>query len=173
MFLNGLKVKSILRRVNAVISERKYAPLKSKPVHIGLVQNQAHPFSISKLDKLAKSLGVRKNHITMLSFVSALSKEDKKNETLLSASHIGWNGVFKAAYLKEFSQKRFDILISYYEKDELPLVAMNGLSKAGFKVGISPLVERMNDLTILVKEGEEDVFIAELEKYLKILKIIN
>lgn len=173
MFLNGLKVKSILRRVDKVVCERVYVPLNKRPVHIGLIQHQAHPFSISKLDALAATLGVKKEHITVLSFVSAIAKEDKNNVSLLSTSHLGWNAVFKATHLKDFAQSPFDIIINYYEQDELPLVVMTALSKATFKVGISPLVERMNDLTIVVKEGKEDVFIAELEKYLKILKIIN
>ena len=173
MFLNGLKAKSIIRKIEKATSERVYVPMGKKPVHVGLIQNQAYPFSVSKLQKLADTLDVRRDDITILNFVSALAKEDKGNPALLSLQQIGWNGVFKAKHLKEFSQMPFDILFNYYEKEELPLITVTALSKATFKVGISQTLEKMNDLTIHVKEGKEDLFISELEKYLKILKIIK
>ena len=50
---------------------------------------------------------------------------------------------------------------------------MTALSAAKFKVGIDPAMETYNDLTIHVATGQEVVFIKELEKYLKILKVIN
>lgn len=173
MFLNGLKAKSILRKIDKVVSERDYKSNRSKPRTLAILQENKHPFNEGKVKMLLKMLDIKKDQVTVLEYVKNIRKDQKEIPSLYSEKQLGWKGVFKTRDLKEFQQKPFDILVSYYTSDQLALKAMTALSNATLKVGISPDLEEMNDLTIHVAQEQEAVFIKEFEKYLKILKVID
>ena len=147
-------------------------PFRRRPLSIGLLQEEQSPFDPSQLNKLFNQLGEGAVQLKELTFTSDTSKVLKDKASLYSSKQLGWNGVFKTPYLKEFQQQPFDLLISYYTEDTIALDAMTALSKAMFKVGIAPGKEELNDLTIVVQKGQESVFAKELINYLKILKYI-
>lgn len=172
MFLNSLKAKSIVRKMDELIKSRYYVPSLGVPKTVGILQKDSKPFDRESLKQLRAVLG-KNLEIDTLTYVSTIKKEDKESEVLFSDKQIGWNGVFKGKGLKNFSQKRFDILISYYSEHSLVLEFVTASSEATFKVGILEEGDAINDLTILSTKGEEKVFVKELQKYLKILKIID
>ena len=173
MFLNGLKAKSILKQIEKDLRRRDYKPSGAKPHVIALLQDKAKPFDLSTLQKLLKMLSLAEKDVVILEYVKAITKDQKELPSLYSEKQLGWKGIFKTAALEDFKKQRFDILISYYHSDALALKAMTAMSNAVLKIGISPEMESVNDLTIHVNEGQESVFIKEFEKYLKILKVIH
>jgi hypothetical protein len=72
----------------------------------------------------------------------------------------------------DFKANKFDLLISYYDIEKVPLLLVTQRSKAGFKVGFSNIDKRLNHLMIETTAENSLVFIDELFKYLKILKKI-
>ncbi len=173
MFLNSLKAKSILRKIDKIIMGRVYTPSHSVPQTIGILQEDSKPFDQESLKRLRTILGVKNLEVDILTYKSAVKREDKESDVLFSGKQIGWNGVFKSKGLKIFSQKRFDILISYYSEHNLALEYVTASSNAIFKVGILEEGDVLNDLTILSTKGQGKLFVQELQKYLKILKIID
>ena len=172
MFLNGLKTKSIIRKLKNEVASRSYVP-SGKPVcRVGILQEEEVPFDTRKLMLLAKTLGVKEKDIDILSFVAKPTKDQKEVEGIYSVKSIGWNGTLKTESLKTFIAKDFDVLLSYYTEDRLPLRLVSGLSKATFKVGLIKEEEGFHDLVITTSIGQETLFINELEKYLRILKIL-
>lgn len=172
MFLNGLKTKSIIRKLKNEVASRTYVPSGTPIRSIGILQEEAVPFDKKNREQLAKVLGIQEKDIEILTYVTTLSKDQKEVEGTYSVKSIGWNGIAKTASLKTFIAKDFDILLSYYTEDRLPLRWVSGLSKAVFKVGLIKEEESLHDLVITTATGEETVFINELEKYLRILKIL-
>lgn len=173
MFLNGLKAKSILKQIDKVQLARNYKASKGGVATVAILQEMDKPFDTKHLTKLCKAIGVKPKDVTILEYVKTLTKEQREQPQLFSDKQVGWKGVFKTKSLKDFSATPFDILISYYTPENLSLKAMTALSVAKFKVGINPEMEAYNDLTIHVATDQEVVFTKELEKYLKILKVIN
>lgn len=173
MFLNGLKEKSILRQIKKELATRDYIASNTKPAAIAILQEQGSPFDSLVFEKLLSVLKLKKEDIVLLEFVKKISKDQKAIPSLYSEKDIGWRGVFKTQLLKDFKKQRFDMLISYYHTDALALKAVTAMSNAALKIGVTSEGESMNDLTIHIKPGKEELFVEELEKYLKILKVIN
>ena len=104
--------------------------------------------------------------------------ENKKDDLLswdncYNPKDFGWKGTIKNPELDTFLNTKFDVLISYYEKEILELKLITVLSKAELKVGILQTDERINDLIIKTKLKEFEVFKEELFKYLTILNKIK
>ena len=108
----------------------------------------------------------------MYAFAKAIKKDQKERVDLFAPKHIGWNAVLKSKTLKDFANRPLDILVSYYDVQELGLQTVTGLSNAHFKVGICQDEWCLNDLVVETNIGNENEFIEELEKYVRLLKII-
>lgn len=171
MFLSGLKVKSIIRRLNAVSSSRQYEGTSGKIVSVGLLQDEAKPFDVKEQRNLIKMLGIPEAQLTIISYVAQPNKSQLIDDQIVVDKHIGWKGVLKPNHLKNFAAKKFDVLISYYSDENLTLLSLSAQSAAIFKVGIGADDYDIQDLSIQVTVGQETLFIKELEKYLNILKI--
>lgn len=172
MFLNSLKTKSIVKKMDEFIKNRYYVPSLGIPKTVGILQKDSELFDKESLSQLRTVLG-KNLEIDVLTYVSVIKKEDKDSKVLFSNKQIGWNGVLKGEGVKDFSRKRFDILISYYSEHNLMLEFVTASSEATFKVGVLENGDSINDLTILSTKGKESAFVKELQKYLKILKIID
>lgn len=171
MFLNGLKTKSIIRRLKKVNKKRIPVTVGNALQSVCIVETEANKFDRKKLTKLASILSTHKKNFHFRSFVPQRKKEDKDNLELFSSKDIGWKGVFKTKGLKDFAKTDFDILISYYKSGNLVLNSVSSLVNGKFKVGLGEDAYAAHDLNLEVGVGETDVFLSELEKYLKILKI--
>ena len=172
MFLNGLKEKSITRKLKNKVANREYTP-SGRPIRtLGILQEKGAPFEIKSRTALAKALGIKENDIEIFTYVAKLPKDQKEIEGMYALKSIGWNATLKTAFLKAFVAKDFDVLLSYYTEDRLPLRLISGLSNAVFKVGLIKEEDGLHDLVITTGIGEEMVLINELEKYLRILKIL-
>lgn len=172
MFLNGLKTKSIIRQLEKVNTERVPVTVGNRLQSVCIIEVASNVFDRTKLHKLADMLSVKEEDILFRSFVKHKKKEDKDNTTLFSPKDIGWKGVFKTPGLKEIQTTTFDILISYYTQEHIVLTTVSSLGKGLFKIGLGEDNYQAHDLCLEVKVGDTDVFLSELKKYLKILKII-
>lgn len=172
MFLNGLKIKSILRKLEKVNQERIPVTKGNKLKTLCIIEQKASPLDRAQLAKLAQLFKVKESAIVIMTYVKQKKKQEKDNMALFCPKDIGWKGIFKSAALKELKKTPFDILISYYNSDNIVLHTVSSLVQADFKIGLGPDLYQAHDLNLALKEEQTAVFITELEKYLKILKII-
>ena len=76
--------------------------------------------------------------------------------------------------LQDFIDIEFDVLISYYKRDNLQnLITQQPARKQIFKVGLSNHNQNLNDIIIDISPNFIDIFGKELEKYLTGLKKIG
>ena len=111
-----------------------------------------------------------------IKFIAFLSENDTKLnhwDSYFEKKDFGWNGLINNLDLQEFIDTEFDILISYYKKDNLELNYATACSKANFKVGLSNHNQNLNDIIIDISPNFIDIFGKELEKYLTGLKKIG
>jgi len=171
MFLNGLKVKSILRKLKEENDTRVPVTVGNKLKSIGIIEGNVGEFDRLKVKDLCKALEVKERDVYFMSFVAKKKKESKDNVNLFCSRDLGWKGVFKTPHLKEFGSKEVDLLISYYNKENLVLSAVSSLTKSKFKVGLKDDSYQTNDLIVATHPEKASLFIKELSKYLSILKI--
>ncbi len=171
MFLDGLKAKSILRKLKEENNNRSPITVGNKLKSIGIVEGTIGAFDRTKVKGLCELLGVKESEVYFMSFVKKKKKEQLDDKTLFSARDIGWKGVFKTPQLKDFKAKNFDLLINYYTESNIALSTVSTLVVSKFKVGLREDLYQVNDLIVSVKMEETDLVIGEIMKYLKILKI--
>ena len=173
MFLNGLRKKSISRRIKKELKERSYRPLTTKVKTVAILQSEDASFSPASVKLLATALGLPTKEVTLMTLVKTVGEKNQLETNIFSEKQIGWNGTLKSAGLRDFSTNKYDVLINYYDTDALPLIAVSTFSNAQFKVGLTEDLIAINDLVVAVAIGDEKVFIQELKKYMHILNIID
>lgn len=172
MFLNRLKTRSIVKQLEKVNAARQPVTVGNRLKSVCVIEMESDKFDRKKLNKLAKVLRVKEENILFRSFVKLRKKEDKEKSDLFSPKDIGWKGVFKTSGLRDINNTAFDVLISYYTEEHVVLSAVSSIGNASFKIGLGEDYYQAHDLSLDVQVKETDVFLFELEKYLKILKII-
>ncbi|MBT8393625.1 MAG: hypothetical protein HKO81_03865 [Flavobacteriaceae bacterium] len=170
MFLKGFKEKSNQKFINKLIDSRK-AGLSSKKIEsVGILVNLSEFDDFETLRIFYESLKINPNKIKIVGFTEDKDLVESSIELLYSEKQIGWKGKIKNNELISFINTNFDVLVSFYKKDNLELNLVTALSKANFKVGLSNYDERLHDLILDVYTNNFEVFKNEFIKYLTILK---
>ncbi|MBC8756165.1 hypothetical protein H2O64_15925 [Kordia sp. YSTF-M3] len=166
MFLKALQYKSSKKLLTQKLDKVATKEVNTNPVKtVGIIINADETDNIQEiLDglKLPAEINILCYH-----------KEFKKTRTLaypvFYEKDFGWKGKPKTEDLKHFLEKPFDLLISYYSENIVPLQLVSGLHKANFKVGISGSDQQIHDLIIQTEKSEIATFTKELHTYLHIL----
>lgn len=173
MFLNSLRSKTIYRKIRKESESRSFTPLSTQIKSIAILQTDEMQFTKAGLQQLAQIFKIKESAIRKMSLIKSTEEKQEENSSTFSEKQIGWNGVIKSDHIKEFTRTPFDILINYYDKDILPLVALTTFSKAHMKIGFSEDLMVMNDLVISVSLNNEKLLLEEVEKYMRILNRIS
>ncbi len=173
MILKAFKEKQNEKYLNKLLTEREVSLIDNNIESIGVILNidETDDFNLFKL--LATKLNVNENKLKIIAFSSNKDIDLNSWDACFNPKDFTWNGRVKNVEMHEFLDKKYDILISYYEADILELKLMTALSKARFKIGILKTDERLNDLIIKTGLKEFEVFKDEVFKYLTILNKIK
>lgn len=139
---------------------------------VGLLIDES---SFNKKEELIKEIiahGIEKSNIEVIIFRDKINKEEVFHYPTFSNKHLTWGGVFKEKVVNDFINDKFDLLISFYELEKVPLMLITHQSKAGFKAGFATVDKRLNHLLIETQSNNYKIFVHELFRYLKILKRI-
>lgn len=170
MILNGFKEKSNQKFINKLIDSRRVESSLKKVEFIGVILNLDEFDDFEAFRNLFSKLKLNPNNVKIAAFTGDSKLVESSRELLFSKKEIGWKGKIKSNELDTFLNTNFDALISYYKQDNLVLNLATAKSKSCFKIGISSVEERLNDLILDVKPKDFNVFKQELIKYLTILK---
>lgn len=112
------------------------------------------------------------NAIKIIGYKSFYDKNSPYATPVFSDKDLGWKGVVENSYALEFLNREYDLLVNYYDKDNLLLKLMSARTKARIKVGFKEPGPDFNDLIIDTPIKDFKTFKAELKKYLGIFKEI-
>ena len=170
MFLNYIKEffvkKSLKNNLNIIKNEVFTSNIQT----IGLLIDE-NKFRHSK--ELIRELvlhGIASENIKIVVYRGKLKKKKTYSRPTFSKKSINWKGEFTEAFLNEFTETEFDLLISYYEIEKPILMMITSKSKAKFKVGFSSVDKRLNRWMIETDMENHKLFVSELFKYLKSIK---
>jgi hypothetical protein len=173
MILKGFKEKSNKKYLNKVLAQRKINVDANKINSLGVVLNVDEFNDYDTFRELAEYLKIRPNKLKIIAFSSEKKEVLLTWDNCFNPKDFGWGGSIKNIELKSFIDTKFDVLISYYEKDILELKMITAESQAKFKIGILQSDERLNDLIIKTSFKDFKLFKNEVFKYLTILNKIS
>ncbi len=169
MFLNILKYKTLKKSAEAQLLKGQDIDLRGEIKEVGIILNQK---DFSNKEFLVQEL--RKHKIKTEHIVFLISNADlntlKANEVAVKPKDFDASGQLRNEKVAGFIQKKFDLLISYYDVDEPLLLWCTAHSKAKFKVGFSSVKINNNHFTLQLETGQHKSYIDELFRYIEILK---
>ena len=173
MILKGFKQNSTKKHLSKLLNSRQSFLGNEKITSLGVIVCKDEVVDLEQFTKLAKSLNVRPNKLTIIAFTSNKKEDTNSLDTCFNPKDFSWNGKIKNKELKVLLEKPFDALISYYEQDALELKVLTATSKAKFKIGILQSDNRLNDFIIKTSLNQFDLFKNELIKYLNTFNKVN
>ncbi len=169
MILKGFKEKSNKKYIEERLKNRIVNSSEGKIQTLGVVFSQDEKDDFDRFKVLASDLEIKSNGINIIAFTEDVNKERGLWDAIYNPNDFGWKNIIKHQELKQFIDAHFDLLISYYTKENTELKLITAASNAKLKVGILQTDERFNDLIIKTDIKDINTFTSELIKYLKIL----
>jgi len=167
--LNKIKQNSLQKQIAKNVALRDMSQINAKVKTIGFLVDEALYPSIDVFYSLAKKLNLLVKDVSVLSFVEPKKKASVLKNNQVCSKNFNWNGTIKNDDAIHFLNKKIDLLVGGYSKDNAYMNLMIAKSKAKFKVGFTALDECLFDLLIAVPNTDLEAFIKELKKYLVIL----
>ncbi|NRT12038.1 hypothetical protein HNQ00_001669 [Flavobacterium sp. 14A] len=168
--MSVIKDFCVKRILNNNLHNVKHSTSEQSVKTVGIIVDQSYFLETDKLINAIVKNGIPRDAIAILVFNDKQTKA--ATYPVIKHADLGWNAQVNGIMASDFLNKKFDLLISYYELDRGILLAATFHSKAHFKVGFAAIDKRYNDLIIQSKLSEVTVFIQEVFKYLKILNKI-
>lgn len=169
MILKAFKEKSNRKYVNKLLDARNAAVNNNKVKTISVLLNADEFDDFEAFRRYFKELSLISPKHKIIAFTNDDKFESSQWETYFSPKDFGWKGKINHIDLQAFIEEDYDVLISYYKKEDLYLNLITAASKANLKVGLSRNDERLYDLIIDTKPKEINIFKEEFKKYLNIL----
>ena len=116
---------------------------------------------------------LRPNAVKVIGYKSYYDKNSPYSIPVFSDKDLGWSGAIENSYAHEFLSREYDLLVNYYNDENLLLKLMSIKTKARVKVGFKEIDEKYNDLILDIPLRNFKVFKYELKKYLKVFNEIE
>ncbi|NER13302.1 hypothetical protein GWK08_07625 [Leptobacterium flavescens] len=174
MFLNRLKEISADKALKKVLS----SGYLSDAVSTGKINSFACILNIDEFNhaevffELAKELDLRQDQFKIIGFTEGSTDNHSYSFPVFSPKDLKWKGKVENGDVQEFLDKKYDVLLNYYNDAPLILMLVSAYTKADFKVGLLSKNEALNNMIMDIRPKEFSKFKTEFVKYLSILKKI-
>jgi len=148
-----------------------------------LIENEAHRIVSQKeiktvgiitTEEISKWINVKGEVEKILNLkdvkMYSFRPQNKNSNKYFSEKDFNWQGNIYKPDFKSFIDEPFDLLIGYFNKNNLFLESSVLQSNALFKVGISGVNQELYDIEIAETPIETERFFLELKKYLIIIR---
>nr|WP_313777736.1 MULTISPECIES: hypothetical protein [Allomuricauda] len=144
-------------------------PKKKGISRIGCIVDVDNFHNAEAFYDLIEEYSLRPNAIKIIGYKREYDKNSPYAIQIYSDKDLGWKGEIENGYVLEFLGREYDMLISYYEEDNLMMKLLSVKTKARIKVGLGTLDPKINDLILNTPLKDFQLFKSELKKYLKVL----
>ena len=177
MFLKAIKdkfkLKSGLKQLKELIARPVPVSRENKGIRsLGCIVD-LDKFENSELFyQFSEEFSLRPNSVKIIGYKSFYDKNSPYATPVFSDKDLGWKGEIENSYAHEFLNREYDVLVNYYDENNLLLNLMSVKTKARLKVGFKEAGPQFNDLILDSPLKDFDTFKKELKKYLGIFKEI-
>lgn len=177
MFLKGikdkLKYKSGLKHLKAELAKPPAIIDRDKGItSIGCIVDLDTFDDANLFFEFIEAFNLRPNAVKIIGYKSYYDKNSPYATPVFSDKDLGWKGVIENSYALEFLSRDYDMLVNYYNKENLLLQLLTIQTKARVKVGFGEIDEAYNDLILNAPIADFKTFKKELKKYLTVLNEI-
>ncbi len=177
MFFKGLqdkfKVKSGLKYLQEEMEKPPVLVKRDKGItSVGCIVDLDNFVDGEKFYELIDEFSLRPNAIKIIGYKRDYDKNSPYAIQIFSDKDLGWKGDIENGYALEFLGREYDLLINYYEEDNLLMKLLSIRTQARLKVGFGALDPKFNDLILNTPFKDFKLFKSELKKYLTVLNEI-
>jgi len=177
MFLKGLqdkfKVKSGQKYLREELERSPKTVARDKGItSVGCIVDVDSFQKAEAFYELIEEFSLRPNAIKIIGYKREFDKNSPYVIQMFSDKDLGWKGQIENSYVLEFLSREYDMLINYYEDDNLMMKLLSVKTLARLKVGLAAQDPNINDLILNTPLSDFKLFKSELKKYLKVLKEI-
>ncbi len=170
MFLNYIKEFFVKKSLNDNLNKGKSGVFTKNVQTIGLLIDESTFENSEALIKELTLHGIASENIKVAAYKEKFKEKDTYIRPTFGKKHFNWSGEVTEVFLNEFVNSEFDLLLSYYDVENVFLMFVTSKSKAKFKIGFSAVDQNLNRLMINTELGNYKLFISELFRYLKNIK---
>lgn len=133
---------------------------------------------LDKFDKaevffeLVEEYKLRPNAVKIIGYKSYYDKNSPYSTPVFSDKDLGWNGNIENSYALEFLSREYDLLVNYFDDENLLIQLMSIKTKARVRVGFKTVDQNFNDIILNLPLKDFKIFKMELKKYLGVLNEI-
>jgi len=167
MFLDYIKLFFAKKSIKKALKNTIHSVSKDKIKSVGIVIDEDSYKNIAQIEKLLSNLGFA---LHILVFRNKWEKDSVSKYQMFGYQDLDFFGNLKSEKIQQFVNSKFDMLVSYYDNQNLPLMLITAQSKAQLKTGFPN--NRLNQLMIDTPLNKETIFVEELKKYLTLLNKI-
>jgi len=102
---------------------------------IGILFDATDPDKVSLINQFADSLKREKKKTILLAFYDQPKRAINFNFSYFNRKDLNWHLAPHGVVVDEFIQRKFDILINAFTKENLPLEFVSAMSQAAFRMG--------------------------------------
>nr|WP_294780256.1 hypothetical protein [uncultured Flavobacterium sp.] len=170
MFLNYIKEFFVKKSLKNNLNNVKAEVFLNNVQTVGLLIDESTFIHSEALIKELTLHGIALENIKIVAFNPKFKEKETYSKPTFGKKHINWRGEITADFLNEFVNSKFDLLLSYYDIENIFLMLLTHKSKAKFKVGFATVDSDLNSLMINTELGNYKLFVSELFRYLKKIK---
>ncbi|WP_125722880.1 DUF6913 domain-containing protein [Flavobacterium ustbae] len=170
MFLNYIKEFFVKKSLKFHLNNEKREVFSKNVQTIGLLIDESNFEHSEALIKELTLQGIALENIKVVAYREKFKEKETYSRPTFGKKHINWRGEISEDFLNEFIDSEFDLLLSYYNVEDVFLMLITSKSKAKFKVGFSTIDQNLNRWMIHTELGNYKLFVSELFKYLKNIK---
>lgn len=166
------KTTLALRQLHKKMKQPPAQSTRQKGIaHIGCIVDIDHFQNPEAFYELTAELAPAPKTLKIIRYTRKRGQTHQLPQTLplFSNKDLGWNGNIKNNDVAEFTKREYDLLINYYQEDNLMLKLVSVTTVARLKVGLGTPNTPINDLILNTPLNNFTIFKSELKKYLTIL----
>lgn len=156
--------KEFRKLENSLGERRQHWP---KTLVIVFDVNQVSDIKLFK--KWAQTLHIPVENLTLLGFTKDAKNDSVEGAVLFDKNLVKWSGGISSVDFKKILSASYDLQINYFETPSIMTRYVSLKLNSGFKVGYPSHEECSYDLAVNVPLTNQELFISEIAKYLKIL----
>jgi len=169
--INWLRLALLSRIYRKIIKQNSLVDLKrsSKKLNkISVILDHRLGIDKEHFKRIGKHFNIPRKNLRVLTFFQSPNQINEANhENSCSAKNISSFGLLNGVLL-DFCNENSDVLINFYNKDDINLKYLSAKSNKNLSVGFKSVDHALNDLIIEVDAQNIDTFISECIKYLEI-----
>ncbi|AUC84686.1 hypothetical protein CW731_04995 [Polaribacter sp. ALD11] len=169
MIFQGFKETILKKKLDKLLSNSEFggASALKKIQTVGIITSEEITSKIDLKVAVEAALGIKNAKIYSL---RAFSKTDEISYKHFTEKDINWRGQFTQTNFKSFLEQPLDLLIGYFNTNNIFLESAVLQSKAQFKVGFAATNSKLYQIEISEEIEHVGEFTSELKKYLQIIK---